>query len=227
MGGRGSSSSVPTVHPGPGGVGGSGQWSVGPGFQNEQSLRTALGNKGKPRSMADATMNSNPYYDGTYKEFSENCQRAVIAYEARRRGYDVTAQPTYQGDVLPTQAYVDPKTGIRQMHWMGAFQGAKPEKVGKTTAQATQNALESKMKEYGEGSRGIMQVQWKGGGGHVLNVEYKNGKVHYNDAQVGAKYKPSELFGAIKTGATQLVRTDNLKLSDRAKKSVEQTGKRK
>ena len=177
--------------------------------------------------MADATMNSNPYYDGTYKEFSENCQRAVIAYEARRRGYDVTAQPTYQGDVLPAQAYVDPKTGIRQNHWMGAFQGAKPEKVGKTTAQATQNALESKMKEYGDGSRGIMQVQWKGGGGHVLNVEYKNGKVHYNDAQVGAKYKPSELFGAIKTGATQLVRTDNLRFSDRAKKSVEQTGKRK
>lgn len=225
MGGRGSSSSIPTAHPGGGDSGG--KWGSGPGFLAEQSLKTALGDKGKARSMADATLNSNPYYDGTYKEFSQNCQRAVIAYEARRRGYDVTAQPTYEGDKLPNTAYVNPNTGVRNSFWMGAFQGAKPERVGKTTAQATQNALESKMREYGEGSRAIMQVQWKQGGGHVLNVEYKNGKVHYNDAQIGAKYKPSELFREIKTGATQITRTDNLKFSDRAKKSVEQTGKRR
>lgn len=225
MGGRGAGSSVPTAHPTGGGNSG-GKWSAGMGFQNESSLKSALGEKGKARSMADATLNSNPYYDGTYKEFSENCQRAVIAYEARRRGYNVTAQPTFEGDKLGAAAYVNPNTGVRNSYWMGAFQGAKPEKVGASTAKATQNNLESKMKEYGNGSRAIMQVQWKDGGGHVLNVEYKNGKVHYNDAQIGAKYKPSELYKAIKTGSTQLTRTDNLKLSDRAKKSVEQSGKR-
>lgn len=225
FGGRGSSSSIPTATPGGGGEPG-GNWSQFPNTQQPDTLREALGKKGKAGSMADATLNSNPYYDGSYREFSENCQRAVIAYEARRRGYNVTAQPTFEGDNLPNVAYVNSKTGVRNSFWMGAFKGAKPEAVGKTTAKATQNALENKMKEYGNGSRAIMQVQWKGGGGHVINVEYKNGKVHYNDAQIGAKYKPSQLFSAIKTGATQITRTDNLQLSDRAKKSVEQANSR-
>lgn len=221
MGGRGAYSSIGIASPGGNAPGG--KWSSGLGFQNYDTLRNAIGRKGNPKSMADATLNSNPHFDRSYtfREFNENCQRAVIAYEARRRGYDVTAQPTYNGDNMGAAAYINPKTGVRNSYWMGAFKNAKPEKVGAITPQKTKNNLESKMKSFGNGSRAIMQVQWKNNrGGHVINVEYKNGKTYYNDAQVGKKYNANQLFSAIKTQSTQLTRTDNLKLSDRAKKMI-------
>ena len=101
FGGRGSSSGsgLPTATPNGNAPGNSkGQWSNAPNVQGPETLREALGNKGRPMSIEKAVLGANPYYDGSYKEFSENCQRAVVAYEARRRGYDVTAQPTFQGD---------------------------------------------------------------------------------------------------------------------------------
>lgn len=99
-------------------------------------------------------------------EFSENCQRAVVAYEARRRGYKVTAQPTYEGDKLPQIV----KSNGR---WQGAFKGAKTEMVSGKNAKEVQKNIESKMKQYGNGSRAVVGVQWKNGGGHVFNVERK------------------------------------------------------
>ncbi len=225
MGGRGSSSGggIPTITPGGGGGSAGFAMDAKPGSPN--TLKDALGTKGRAMSTQRAVMGANPFYDGTYREYSENCQRAVVATEARFRGYNVIAQPTYEGDKLPSAAYVNPKTGVRNSFWMGAFKGAKPEKVGSTSVNKTQQNLESKMKSYGDGSRGIMQVQWKGGGGHVLNVVQKNGKTYYYDGQVGAKYDASKLYKAIKPTKTQLVRTDNLKFSDRAKNSVMKTPK--
>lgn len=225
FGGRGSSSGggLPTATPnGNAPANGNGKWTNAPNVQNPETLREALGKKGRPMSIERAVRGANPYYDGSYKEFSENCQRAVVAYEARRRGYDVTAQPTFQGDILP-QGNVG---GSGNGRWQGAFKGAKSESVGGKNAQQVQNNIESKMKEFGDGSRGIVKIQWNNGNGHVFNVERKNGKTHYVDAQIGAKYDPKQLFTQVKPSSVRLVRTDNLKFSDRMKKSVEQAGSR-
>ena len=67
--------------------------------------------------MASAMLDTNPNYNGDYKEFSENCQRVVVAYEARRRGYDVQAQPTFKGDELNQVAYNDSKNNISRGRW--------------------------------------------------------------------------------------------------------------
>ena len=228
FGGRGAGSGgggLPTLKPSGGGSGsGGGQFSNGVGLQNIDTLKEAIGKKGQAMSIQRAVEGANPYFDrtGTYKEFTENCQRCVVAYEARRRGYNVVAQPTYEGDILP-QANV---AGKGQARWQGAFQGAKSEKVGAKTADKALANVEAKMKEYGNGSRAVLGVQWKNGGGHVLNVENKNGKTLFVDAQVGGKYTAKDLFKAIKPSEVRLVRTDNLKFSDRAKKSIEQSGRR-
>lgn len=219
MGGRGASSKIPTAHPGGGGGGGNAPFTGGVGAPIT-TLKAALGKKVAPMSMATAVTGANPNYSGEYREFSENCQRAVIAYEARRRGYNVTALPTYEGDNLPRQVWRN-KDGSRNGHWMGAFKNAKSEHIKASTPQAMEKELNAKMASYGNGSRAIIAFGWKrGNSGHVVNVERKNGKTYFNDAQIGAKYKPKELFNAIKGGTLDVVRTDNLKLSDRAKKSV-------
>ncbi len=76
--------------------------------------------------------------------------------------------------------------------------------------------LEAEMKGYGNGSRGIVKIP-----GHVFNVENVNGKVRYLDAQTNTVYNSNKVFSRIKdTKSITLIRTDNLRLSDRAKKSV-------
>lgn len=219
MGGRGAGSSLRTVRLG-GGSSGGGQFSKGLGFQNYDTLKDALGPKGKAISIKDSVEKANPHRDksGEYKEFNENCQRCVVAYEARRRGYDVTAQPTYKGDTL-SQAYAvgDKRFG----NWQGAFQNMKSENVSSNSPQIARRKLEKKMSAYGDGTRGIVSVVWKdGSGGHVFNVEQVKGKTLYIDAQVGAKYEAKNLYRNIQTDKVFFFRTDNLRFSDRAKKSI-------
>lgn len=217
FGGRGSSSG--------GGGGGqlafsNGVWSNGLGFQNHDTLKEALGTRGASKSMGDAMLGSNPNYSGNYKEFSQNCQRVVVAYEARRRGYDVQAQPTYKGDTLNQIAYNDNTKGISRGRWMGAFQNAKPKNVSASTEKGVMDNIDNQMKNYGEGSRGVVQIFYKGGGGHVFNVERKNGKTQYIEAQTGKVKNFQKTLNDVKTDRVALVRTDNLKFSDRAKNFV-------
>lgn len=218
MGGRGSSSSG-------GGGGGkltfsNGKWSNGVGFQNHDTLKEALGSKGRPKTIGDSILHTNPKYSGDYKEYSENCQRVVVAYEARRRGYNVTAQATHKNDQLNKVAYVDTKNGTARGRWMGAFQDAKPVNVSAKSASGVISNIDSKMASFGEGSRGVVQIFYKGGGGHVFNVERQAGKTMYIEAQTGKVKDIGSTMKHVKTDKVSLVRTDNLKFSDRAKNFV-------
>lgn len=192
------------------------------GFQAHDNLRQALGYRGEPKSIGDAMLNSNPYYSGDYREFSHNCQRVVVAYEARRRGYDVTAQPTYKGDKLNQIAYEDKKRGISRGRWTGAFKDAQYVNVSAKTEKGVMDNIENQMKSYGEGSRGVVQIFYKGGGGHVFNVEQKNGKTQYIEAQTGHVKDFANTLRNVRKGEVALVRTDNLQFSDRAKNFVTQ-----
>ena len=172
-------------------------------YQIPDTVEEALGPKGKEMSMADAYFDANPYYSDNYAEFSENCQRCVFAYEMRRRGYDVTALPTYAGDMMP-----------RGGNWQQAMSGMTRVSVGRSTERATIKAIENQMSSWGEGSRGIIRVKWAGGNsGHVFNVEQKNGKLYVYDVQskkrkTGMSYL-KETMQYTTLSHTELFRTDN------------------
>lgn len=208
MGGRGSSSSggggLKTISPGGGGGGGKQHFSDGLGFPNYKTGADALGTQGKPMSMTQATTGTNPHYSREYSEFSENCQRCVVANEARRRGYDVTAQPTYKGDTMPNGE-----------NWNAAFENPQPKSM------KSRSQVETEMASYGNGARAVMTFGWKGGrSGHAISVEYNKGKITYLDPQVGGKYVASELYKSISKGNVILTRVDNLKFSDNVKHAV-------
>ena len=223
-----SNSGLETLHPSGEGGQPNSEWSNLPGFKNYENAKQAIGTKGRTMSIERAAKGANPYYQGGAAEFTENCQRAVVAYEMRRRGYDVIASPTYKGDILPTTAFVNSKTGRVYKRYMGAFKNAKSEMIGAKSPDTTLTNIENKMKSFGDGARATLAFGWKRGKtGHVINVEYKNGKVQYVDAQVGGKYTGKELMKAIKTETASLTRTDNLKISDRIKNSVEQKNRRR
>ncbi len=194
-GGRGSGINPVTVYP----------FKTSP-----QDLKETLGTKGRNIGVVKALEGANPFYSGgTDGDFTENCQRAVIAYEARRRGYDVVALPTYEGDTLPSGS-----------KWRGAFMHGKTVNVGSTNPKTAQANLEKEMKSYGNGARGIVTIP-----GHAFNVENVNGKIRYVDAQTNTVYNSNNVFSRLGRTASQvtLMRTDNLRFSDRAKKSVTPT----
>ena len=194
---------------GGGGGGGNGQEpiTVQPFRPDPATKEDALGEKGRAIGLVDAMEGANPFYvGGAEGDFSENCQRAVVAYEARRRGYDVIAQPTYPGDTLPSGGT-----------WMNAFEGAKIDHVGESTPKKTQTNLEAKMHEYGNGSRCIVSIP-----GHVFNAENVNGKIRYIDAQTNTVYNSKNVFSRLgrKSSEVSILRTDKLNFSDDIKKSV-------
>lgn len=213
MGGRGSSWNN-NNRPSAGGSG-SGNFSpygVGQKIPDQGGLKQSIGTKGKPYSIDNSLKNVNPNHSYQYSEYSENCQRCVVAYELRRRGYNVTALPTYEGDTLPqVNAYGNGR-------WQMAFKGAKSVKVGSTSASKTQANLEAKMRSYGSGSRAVVRIP-----GHVFNVENVGGKIRYVEAQTGQKYTSNKIFSNMSSRQTSnisLIRTDNLRISDRARHLV-------
>lgn len=215
MGGRGSSWNTDN-RPSAGGDGnGKSKFSpygVGQKIPDRGGLKESIGTKGRPYSIDNALQKVNPNHSYEYSEYSENCQRCVVAYELRRRGYDVTALPTYQGDTVPQ---VTPHGNGR---WQMAFRGAKSVKVGSKSPATAQANLEAKMRSYGSGSRGVVHIP-----GHVFNVENVGGKIRYVEAQTGKKYTSNKIFSNMfgsETAQIRLVRTDNLRISDRARHLV-------
>lgn len=210
MGGRGATRFTPKL---PKGGGRSGQ-SSGVIWRNE-TLKEALGKKGKPESMAEAAATVNPAYSRNYEEYQINCQRCVVAYELNRRGYDVEALPNH-GDKWDEVVPVSLKSGNIEGRWKGAFKGAKTVNVGANNAAEVQANIERQMAQWGDGARAVVQVFWKGGGGHVYNAENTGTGVHYIDAQHPNSHVRNYLQEA-RPSKVMLIRTDNLRISDRAK----------
>lgn len=209
MGGRGAGSSIPSAVPGGGGGGSKAPMDQMPG--QSKTLEEALGTRGRPMSTDRAVLGANPFYM-TGDEYKMNCQRSVIATEARFRGYNVIAQPTYDGDTMP-----------QGTNYAKNFEGAQVQRISRTTVNAARKDIESQMSSYGNGARAILGVDWKrSNSGHVMNVVQRNGKTYVYDGQTGRQYKLSDVLKVARTKNIELVRVDNLNFSSQAREAVRQ-----
>ena len=144
--------------------------------------------KGEPMNFDDADgMKANPGYESDFARVM-NCQTCVVANEARRRGYEVQAQPySKQNEAMfalaerPTRAYINPETG------------EEPEmiRVEESPTKARFNKLCEKTVKDGE--RYHLRIETKAGGGHVVCMDRdENGVLRVYDPQDGSIYKASE-----------------------------------
>ena len=164
-------------------------------------LNKAFGKKGKPMESLEAARGANPHYmDG--EEYRINCQKTVYAYELRRRGYNVEALPTYRGQFDPM---------YQGGGWYNAFENQTWDKdLGKRNTQV-QKTIESKMQNWGEGSRAVIYVAWsKRKSAHVFNVEQKNGQVYAYDPQKGGMVDLAHYLSMSRPSRTMISRVDNL-----------------
>ena len=189
------------------------------------NIRDAIGLQGKPYSVADSISLSN-YERGDGIGFSSNCTRVVVAYELRRRGFCVTALPSYSGDKWQGIGVRGIKHADR---WRGAFRHAKTINVGSDNVFGTVNNIKQFMRQYGPGSRAVVNVHFSDKNmNHVFNVENVGGHVYFLEAQHGFKHSKDSLekfFDGVSLSDTSLTRTDHLRISVRAREFVRQ-GKR-
>ncbi len=165
---------------------------------------SVLGKRGGAKTPNEALANTNPNYNkGT--EYQINCQRCVYAYELQRQGYDVEAKPRVMNGKDPMN------NGV----WMHGFENQTWERNLGTRNTTVEKNIVSKMQGWGDGSRGIVYVNWKGGDAHVFNIENKGGKVSIFDGQTGKSLKLSDYLSHAKPSSTMVSRVDNLKPNEK------------
>lgn len=150
---------------------------------------------------------TNPHYKPRDPKWSVNCQRCVSTYEARRRGYDVTAKPYGgEGDRLP---YMADRNG-----WPHVYEDAELVPCFSNSGANTRGKVEKLMEQWGDGARAIVRVQWKGGNsGHVFIAERENGLTRFVDPQANDG-DCSRYFALAKKNKTYCMRVDDRKFTD-------------
>ena len=155
----------------------------------------------------------NPKYDEKVDEYSNNCQRCIVAYIMRRRGFDVQAKPYLMDDAFNESAKNDSDDG-----WTLAFVGLKTEKIriGKRLdIPSVSRYIKNKFNKEGDG---IYVVRYFKGNinplfsnGHVIVADVKNGVPRYYDPQNGKK--ESFDLSKVKLDSIRVTKTDGFKPS--------------
>lgn len=139
----------------------------------------------------------NPHFSTGEWQYINNCQRCVVAYEARRRGWDVEAKGCPSSD-----------DSILNGGWLSVFKDAKI-----TLARSIDEIERYMGMVFGECSRALVQVYWNAGGSHLFFVERINGKTVFTDPQ-DPNADISDYFSLANMRYTSIYRVDNLEIDD-------------
>ncbi len=148
---------------------------------------------------------------------TQNCQTCVVAYEMRRRGFNVEAslwkktdQGSFKGFIAkhPGQAFVLPGAKYDPKYGWGPRA---------TVAQTINDVIEKKL------SPGRYHIHWewsKTPDAHVITFEIdKKGMIQFYDPQSGVRYSPEEFYnkynGSIKENSIHYYRVDDLPFDTR------------
>lgn len=166
----------------------------------------------KNSSIEEDAKRVNPTHTDLSISSKNNCTLSTVAYDLRRRGYDVTAR---KGEIQLLYN-VGEKDVLR---WYPGS-SVKTFKI-KNNYDELYNRAFSNIAKQPNGARGNIMISWNGRSGHSVAYEIMDNKVVLVDAQSGKIYKnPRELFS---DGVSiQYIRTDNVTPDwDKIKQAVE------
>ncbi len=183
-------------------------------------------NKSIERCLADtnsigyAESHKAIYNSKEYNYYTSNCQRCIIAYEMRRRGYDVEANK-YKGradEIYNTRLSLT-RSFLNYDYYKNTKEyNTQPNGEKYSSRGALIKAMVKDMINEGEGARFVLSWDWKNSSwGHTVNAEIVNGEVKIFDAQINKEYSIKDMIERKDLRATTLkcTRVDNLKLSNR------------
>ena len=161
---------------------------------DDVEAKSGLPKMRKEERKEDTLQKVNPSKGTHLASSGNNCCLCTIAYDMRRRGYDVIANQH-----APINLLYD--VGPEDVSWMYGFP--------KETKTGSVKGLEKALSKQPDGARGAAFCTWgQGTSGHVVAYEVENGKPILYDAQTGDRYdKVSDLFDDVKE--TSYIRLDN------------------
>lgn len=195
-------------------------------IKNEHALSDVLIEQGKPMTHEEANEHhANPnYHKGIHDGYYFNCQSCVVAYELRRRGYDVEAFMRIVGDAdnIPERlayhtelAWRIPGTNETPKKMIaGGIKGRDIDKRGRViTKTKSLSELNAELNELTkEPGRYHINWIWKKGDGHIVTCEkFANGGLRIYDPQSGVTLKWSDISSKIVlANGVGVLRVDNL-----------------
>ena len=171
----------------------------------------------------DAAAINPSYYTNDITHYDENCGACTIAYDLRRRGYDVAAvdEDTYHksgGTVTDLLNCYDDPTLITQSDIAKKYNISK-ESLSEHPTKELVSCMEKEMLSGGEGARGIFITEWTLGGAHSISWEVENGETVYRDCQSNEKVDLDRWLGM--SDGFYYFRTDNLTPNERIEDYVQ------
>lgn len=165
------------------------------------------------QSNADHQEAVNPEYGlGFLYDYSYNCTFCTAAYDLRKRGYDVEANPISMPEAYTLDSICSWYKGADPVYEQNVKVRAgsviSQGEYAKNRGKILSNSLESN----GEGARGHLCLEWTNGGGHDIAWEVENGKVVYRDCQSNKLVNIDETLSY--TTTYQYIRTDHLEMTD-------------
>ena len=166
--------------------------------------------KRKPSTMTPnddmAACNRQYSKGGVYKN---NCISCALAYDMRRRGYDVESAP------IDTTSATNGSLPVQ----LGFYKGEKLEvfEVPKDLYAATKR-FSNQILKYGDGSRGMLRIRWKNGDGHAAVWEVDGNSVIVRDPQNNTIVDLSDYMCRAKI--FYYFRTDNLEPTEKVTRFV-------
>ena len=154
------------------------------------------------KSDNNALKNTNPNFN---KEFGYNlnCANCAVAYEMRKRGYNVVARPYVSGGSHHLVYYP-------QDAWEDAD----------ILECSSKNDIINIINKVKEDARFEVTYMRKYGGGHVIVAEKENGKIHFLDVQSGQEIDGS-ILDKSNISSINCFRIDKLAISQRGTTACE------
>ena len=186
-----------------------------PEQESDDPLPT-LQKKPVPMTKSEDMAACNPNYSngGVYKV---NCVSCVMAYDLRRRGYDVEAMgiDTRKGTVGRFFA----QRGFYKGETIVTFEDIVGSKKARLTdPKAAVRQLSDSILKNEDGSRGMLEIWKKSGAGHVVIWEVDDGSVVVRDPQNNTIVDLEDYMK--KAVSFDYFRTDNLELTKKAGRLV-------
>ena len=177
-----------------------GEWR----YWRDDKMLPTLNRKRSSTSPNEDMAACNPKYSkgGVYKN---NCISCALAYDLRRRGYDVESMP------IDTTSATNGSLPVQ----LGFYKGEKLETFEiPNDREVAMKQFSNRILKYGDGSRGMLRIRWKNGDGHAAIWEVSGNDVVIRDPQNNTIVDLSDYVNRAKT--FYYFRTDNLELTNKA-----------
>ena len=189
-------------------MGGRGSYSGKSTAKNSTS--SILGDKVldyNPNTLSDvrgASKSSNP------EGYHNNCQRCVVAMEARMQGYDVEALPTHENDPYRKNNAWTKFFGkdLNALNWINGNDPAP-------TVKSTKTKILEKMGEWGPNSRAVLAVKWADRSyGHAMMLVNTGFGVQLLDPQTGVIHSMNSILSKSSLNQVRILRVDDANLDN-------------